>query len=349
MKPKGRVEAASRERSRVQARPAKTVALHRDTIPVELRNFDQWVGYLNLIRNGRRTKVPCRTDGSGRAAVDDSATWSPFAAALAAYERRAVDGIGFVFTAADPFTGIDLDECLDAGRLHPSAAAIVERLSSYTEGSPGGCGLHVLVLAELAGKRHRTRATEWGGHFEAYDHSRFFTITGLHVPGTPRAINARQDEVDVLITELVPPRETRPLRASPPLTRVDLSDEQLLERARRAKNGPLFSRLFDRGDWTGYESQSEADLALCGILAFWSRGSANLIDRLFRMSSLVRAKWDEPGHDSSRPDLTYGDLTVELAIDGCPTFYTPREERLRAIVTAVTPEEAEAIARRDFA
>jgi primase-polymerase (primpol)-like protein len=51
---------------------------------------------------------------------------------------------------------------------------------------------------------------------------------------------------------------------------------------RRAANGEKFAKLWS-GDVSGYPSQSEADLALCGILAFWTRDRAQ-IDRLFRQS-----------------------------------------------------------------
>jgi len=37
---------------------------------------------------------------------------------------------------------------------------------------------------------------------------------------------------------------------------------------------------------------SRADLALCGMLAFWCGGDPERIDRLFRRSDLMREKWD---------------------------------------------------------
>ncbi len=59
----------------------------------------------------------------------------------------------------------------------------------------------------------------------------------------------------------------------------------------------------------GYSSQSEADLALCSILAFWTGKDSEWIDRLFRKSGLMRGKWDE-----YRGDQTYGQLTIAKAI-----------------------------------
>ena len=70
-----------------------------------------------------------------------------------------------------------------------------------------------------------------------------------------------------------------------------LTDEELLNKARAAKgNGFLFADLWD-GGWQDYpdryKSQSEADSALCMILAFWTRDPEQ-IDRLFRQSALYR-------------------------------------------------------------
>ena len=56
-----------------------------------------------------------------------------------------------------------------------------------------------------------------------------------------------------------------------------------------ARNGPKFTALWE-GDISEYESASEADLALNGILAFWCRGAhrkrvgASLEETLFPSS-----------------------------------------------------------------
>jgi putative DNA primase/helicase len=55
--------------------------------------------------------------------------------------------LGFVLTIEDPFTGADLDDSIHSGtgRFHAWAAGIVRRLDSYTERSPSGTGVKVLV------------------------------------------------------------------------------------------------------------------------------------------------------------------------------------------------------------
>jgi putative DNA primase/helicase len=87
-------------------------------------------------------------------------------------------------------------------------------------------------------------------------------------------------------------------------------DRELLERAFTAKNGTEFTRLWN-GDTSGQTSHSEADLALCSHLAYWTGGDAARIDSLFRRSGLYRNKWDE-----RRGDQTYGERTIGKANGG---------------------------------
>ena len=76
----------------------------------------------------------------------------------------------------------------------------------------------------------------------------------------------------------------------------------------RARNGADFAALW-RGEWEGrYPSQSEADLALCGALAFWTGRDAGRVERLFQLSGLMRPKWE-------RDD--YRQRTIDAAIAGC--------------------------------
>jgi putative DNA primase/helicase len=115
-----------------------TIATYPSAIPPELRERPQWVCWQLETRNGKPTKVPY--DVWGRyASVNNPATWSSFDEVLE-------DGrpIGYVFSADDPYTGIDLDKCRnpDTGAAQRWALDIVNQLDSYTEPSPGGTGHH---------------------------------------------------------------------------------------------------------------------------------------------------------------------------------------------------------------
>ncbi len=77
-----------------------------------------------------------------------------------------------------------------------------------------------------------------------------------------------------------------------------------------SRNGERFCRLW-RGDTSDYDNDhSRADAALCCMLAFWTGGDVERVDRLFRRSGLMRNKWDRPTGAS-----TYSELTVRAALD----------------------------------
>lgn len=101
---------------------------------------------------------------------------------------------------------------------------------------------------------------------------------------------------------------------------MQLSDDDLLELACGADNGEAFSKLWD-GDWQdAYSSQSEADMALCCRLAFWSGKDKAQMDRLFRQSGLFREKWDAKHHASG---ATYGEETLDKACELTEDTYAP--------------------------
>jgi putative DNA primase/helicase len=292
-------------------------------VPEALRQRPQWVVWRYEVRDGKPTKVPYRVNG-GRASVSDPASWATADAALRALAAGRADGIGFVFARGDPYCGVDLDHCRDpeTGEIEPSARGWIDRLDSYTEVSPSGAGVHVIVEASIPEGEPKRK-----GRVETYDDGRFFCVTGDHLAGTPTEIRPAQRALEQLRVQEGLVRETHNApQTTPPTTAetLEAGDHALLERARRAGNGPKFRALYDRGDWqgAGYASQSEADLALCFMLAFWTGRDPARIDRLFRDSALMRPKWDA----SVGGGETYGDRTVRLAVEGTTETYSPRAD-----------------------
>ena len=168
-------------------------------VPPELLEYKQWVLWRKTEVNGRITKVPISPWSGKAAACDKPQTWSTYRHVLYALRRFPCDGIGFVFTDADPFCGIDLDNCRAVnGTITPDALEMIRRFGSYTELSPSGMGAHILIKARLSGKGRRT------GKIEIYDSGRYFTVTGKHVSGTPFAIQKRQEALESLAAELFP-------------------------------------------------------------------------------------------------------------------------------------------------
>ncbi len=280
-------------------------------IPQELLERPQWVLWRRETVNGRPTKVPYKAASpSAKASTTDAGTWSSYETAVAAASFGGSDGIGFVFSDADPLAGVDLDHVIDEkGGIEPKAASIIEKLDSYTEVSPGARGVHIIIRASLNGGRRRT------GNFESYDAGRFFCVTGRHLPGTPLTVNDRQEQLEAIRAAIFPPEDKAP-RQTPPPAPPSADDRELLELARTAKNGAKFEALYYGSDHA-YPSDSEADQALCNLLAFWLV-DPDRIDRAFRGSARMREKWD-----SSRGESTYGEQTIARALEGRIDFYTP--------------------------
>lgn len=93
-----------------------------------------------------------------------------------------------------------------------------------------------------------------------------------------------------LVVSTVPPwlrgPEAETVRPAQQVAGVVGTDEEVLRVARAADNADKFERLW-RGDWEGqYRSQSEADLALMSMLAFYVRADDAQVLRLFRASGL---------------------------------------------------------------
>lgn len=301
--------------------PLNVVPLDSAAIPATLRERPQWVVWRYETRGGKPTKVPVDPRTGKRASSTSPSTWVTFDEAVAASRARdRYAGVGFVFSADDPFAGVDLDGCIDdRGKIVASAQEIIELLNSYTEISPSGRGVKVFILGRKPdGASCKSKSIKGFKETEVYDKGRFFTLTGRHLGGTSPAIERRQVELDALCARLWPKNGSRRPTASGTAAVFNGDDEALVERAGAAKNGDRFMRLWC-GDMSMHgNDHSAADQALCNLLAFWTGRDAERMDRLFRRSGLFRDKWDE-----RRGDRTYGQMTIECAIVDCTEVYSP--------------------------
>lgn len=276
----------------------------------------QWVAWRWETREGKRIKPPRNPATGGYASITAAASWGTLSAARKAVERYRLEGIGLVVTPDDPLCGVDLDGCVSGdGTVHPTAWGAIRRLDSYTERTPSGTGLRVWLRGTIPGRGRKK--TCWRGikAIEIYDRDRYFTVTGLHLDGTAKTVESRQSELEALLVDLFAIERDAVTGSSPATSSADLSDLDLLGRARHARSGEAFWQLWN-GDTTAYDGDhSRADLALCGRLAFWTGGDAERIDRFFRLSGLMREKWN-------RAD--YRERTIAAALGNRTQFYRPR-------------------------
>lgn len=270
-----------------------------DNLPQELRETKQWVCWV------RDDKAPRNPSTGGFAKANDPSTWGTLTQAVEACGKYGFAGVGFEF--APPYFGVDLDHCTDNQEL---CREFVDGLGSYAEYSRSGDGLHIICRGSLPDGARRK------GGIEMYSGGRYFICTGNVYDQRYKSVVECTEKIRLLHEKYLQPKRTiQPTRAE---TTVNLDDREVIEKAGGCESGGLFSLLY-AGSWQGiYPSQSEADLAFCNMLAFWTGKNAEQMDRIFRSSGLMRPKWD-----SLRNGVTYGQGTIAKAISDCTEVYEP--------------------------
>ena len=272
------------------------MAVVGEQIPKELLARQQWVAARitpDPDPPGKSDKRPIDPHTGGPASTTNPDTWGSFDEALAAAERlpAGTGAVGFVFTAEDPYCGVDFDHCYEAGRVTEETLGWVRQLDSYTEKSISGEGLHVICKGKLPPGGRRK------GQVEMYDRSRFFVMTGNALPGM-RWVNERTPALAKLHRAIfgAAQEEAGPTEGPPSGRRVALPDDELLSRARQAANGDAFDRLW-RGDTSaGRAAANRPDLAECPPLPAAARlvsrtgpGRSAVARRLHRVLARVGA------------------------------------------------------------
>lgn len=270
-------------------------------IPDELKKLKQWCCW-------QGDKLPRNPYTGGNAQSNNKETWSDFDTAIKALDKYHFDGIGFMF--ANGYFGVDLDKCLDNTDFIDE---FVETLQSYTEISRSGNGIHIICKGTLPdGARRR-------GNVEMYSSGRYFIMTGKLYNPNYTEIKDCTESIKLLHNKYL--YTEKPQVAPRVIQKLDMDDNEIVDKARNCRTGSLFQLLYS-GNWQGvYNSQSEADLALCNHLAFWTQKDAAQMDRIFRTSGLYRDKWD-----SKRGAYTYGETTIQKAITNCVEVYEPKYE-----------------------
>jgi putative DNA primase/helicase len=273
-----------------------------DGVPLALRNERRWVVWSYAWEEARKKWVK-----RPRGKTNDPATWTSFEDALGTYRAGRADGIGFCL--GDGWAGADLDHCRDAtGAVDPRADLVIEKLApAYVEVSPSGTGFKAFGRAERIGFQLDFRETPMKA--TAWVSGRFFAVTG-HGFGDPTA------EITRAIEFWTPAKSPMADSSRPPWVlagdegrkhirsgfdgAASLSDDQLLRLIAGSAQGNKFLRLWQGGQGPAgpleYASHSEADLALCSLLAFWTGYDEARVERLFRRSDLMRDKWDVPSY-----------------------------------------------------
>jgi len=252
-----------------------------ENIPEAMKAYHQWIIWKYAERNGKETKIPL-SPKTGRAVdINDREHHGTIHEALEAMENYGASGIGFVFTEDDPFIGIDCDDCLENGKAIDKKAKYITKLAnSYSEVSPSSTGIKIFGLTTRKSLPDGESGHKNGNH-EIYKSKRFFTVTGYGT-GTIRNIDDSLDKIFSLA----------------------MGDDEIVRKIKENAKG----KALWKGSTEDYPSSSEADFALCCLIAKHTKDKGR-INRIFVLSGLMRDKWDQ-----QRGATTYGEMTIDAVL-----------------------------------
>jgi putative DNA primase/helicase len=276
-------------------------------IPAELQAITRWIVWKFETKNGKPTKVPYQPNGK-HAKTNEPTTWGYFNEAVEAARSGQYDGIGFVFAQNDEYIGVDIDKCYENGEFNETARTIIDNLDSYTEFSPSGTGVHIIVKGALPEHITQTGFKNASYGVELYSFGRYFTFTGDR--DNDNEIQERSDEIAELIEKYFGKEQlaqyTEAEFNSEPFNMED-DAETWKKMFTDKKNGTSILAMYN-GELIRDNDHSATDYYLSQELAYYCDKDFVKMDRMFRNSGLYREKWDE-----QRGATTYGERTLITA------------------------------------
>ncbi|MFR7538700.1 MAG: hypothetical protein ACLUX8_08085, partial [Clostridium sp.] len=286
-----------------------------------LKEMPIWVVWKYETVNGKRTKVLYSAKTKNKCGTNEKyqVQWVLFEEASNVAANANFDGVGFVIPRG--YAVIDMDHLEDENVPQQIGSLI----PSYMEVSPSGEGRHIVAKVDVA-----AIPTEDGKLAPAYyvknphNHLELYIggLTNRYMTFTGNAVNdiAVVDCTKGILAFLEKYMKREKFRKASSIADEEeeakkLSDFEIIQIAGgRAKNADKFNKLYVQGDKSEYGSGSEADLALCNYIAFYSQGDEETIDRLYRSSAIMRDKWEREDYRKS---------TIQKAIALCGgEFYT---------------------------
>lgn len=327
-------------------------------LPKQLEPYRErkiWVCYVRVLKKtGLYTKPPVDPHTLRNAKSTDPKTWATYDEAAAQIGKRAtvyvydekrevsaiIEGVGVNLENTE-LLGVDMDHVLskdEEGNIVATEKAkeLWRRLDSYTEVSPSGTGVHVLVIAKNTNKELNKNGLPKGlkinngddTDFELYDNGRYFTVTGKALKGC-KGIEERQEVVDQIIEEWVSAREKARLKSFSTVVssdraraQVSESDADLWQKAfNNGYRGDMIRRLYD-GDYSDSNGdRSKGDYVLMKDLAYWTNGDYARMIQMFRQSNAGK-----------RDDGHYIEVTAKRALDNFSPYieHTDEEKKVYA-------------------
>ena len=285
----------------------------------------RWTNWRLETVNEKQTKVPYFSK-TKKSESNNPSTWRTYEEVFDASNNGGnnFSGVGIFFKEDKLLLGVDIDHCVNDGKIEHEKKDIIEKFikesNTFIEISPSNTGLHLFfeMKTPLDLVAHKKAP------FEVYNNLRYLTVTNnIYSNKTIRVVTP--EEVTTLLSIIGYPwgRETSStvsIGLSPISTTENLTDDQILKKMFRAKNGKKFEKIYS-GDTSDYKSASEAEYALVGSLAFWTARNPVQMERIWLGSTIgmrdktqTRKKYRKDAIDSilSKPGEIYEPLEVKI-------------------------------------
>lgn len=326
-----------------------------DSLPEALRALSAYRQFILWVperqEDGNVIKRPVNWQTGRYHDPHDPAVWLDAQTAIELHKKVNFEcGVGFVLTEGDDFFLLDSDHSLqDNGQWADVAVELCTRFAGCAvEVSQSGTGLHIIGRGKFP--PHGCKNKFHG--LELYTEKRFIALTGLNAYGDA-GFTVPVDLANWTVSRYFPPGIDKDSNfewttsAVPewngPEDDQDLITKMLSSSSAAAVFGgrasilelwtadPSLGKYYPPFKQNDPFDRSSAEMALCSHLAFWTGKNCERIDRIFRMSALMRDKWEK--REPYRKD------TIGKAVAACKSVYSAKRnvEPIQQSRTVVEP------------
>lgn len=276
-------------------------------IPETLKQINNWILWkkeevVNEKGESKTTKIPINAKTYGKAMSNNPSTWCSYDYAVKRFSKEKVDGIGFMLPEDESITMIDLDHCINNGKLNEFAENVMSRFKdTYAEISQSGEGIHIFVKGKVQKSIKNSK-------IEIYSKTRFCALTGNAIQSFD--LQNHQNELNKLFEKY----GKKVVEQSIVKSVNDLDVADILQIMRSSSNAQKFNYYFNGIA----EKNSENTLGLASMLAFYCGKDRTKMKEIMNLSGLKREKFNRP--TSGR---TWLDYVIDTAIQGTSQVYEP--------------------------
>lgn len=259
-----------------------------DNIPQELKVNGLWCLWKKVEGKG---KIPYNASNDSFAKSNDKSTFNTFQTALSnihkyiAYNEKneMLGGLGLgIFNG---YSAIDIDHCIDSktGEISEIAQDIIEYCDSYTETSPSGTGIRIIIKTKTTINKDTHYINNSSNGLEIYiseNTNKFVTITGNTTKNKP----IREVNLDYILEKYMRKNTTS---SSKIYGSIDKRIEKALQKDKK------LIKLWNSVAPGSGSNESELDLALCNKIAFYVDGDEEKINEAFVSSPYFQSKDDK--------------------------------------------------------